>query len=325
MIFKRKNKIPTTDNTKDKSMLARLKSGLSRTGTGLGDLFLGKKQIDADFLQSLEDCLLMADVGIEATEKIIQQLQQQISRHEVNDQTALLIALKKHMQDLLRPAEQTLNIERSGEPFILLVVGVNGAGKTTTIGKLAQLYQNQGKNVMLAAGDTFRAAAVEQLQIWGARHNVPVISQASGTDSAAVIFDAINAAKARNIDILIADTAGRLHTQTNLMEELKKVIRVMQKADPGAPNETLLILDASSGQNALQQAKQFQQATNISGIVLTKLDGTAKGGIIFAIAEHLQLPIRFIGVGEQAADLQPFNAENFVNALLENMTDDQIR
>ena len=318
MIFKGKNSSTIAENT----MLARLKSSLGRSNTGLGNLFLGKKQIDADFLQSLEDCLLIADVGVETTESIIQQLKQQISRSEVKDQTALLVALKKQMQNLLQPYQQPLNLETTGSPFILLVIGVNGAGKTTTIGKLAQQYQNEGKNVMLAAGDTFRAAAVEQLQAWGARNKVPVIAQDNNADSAAVIFDAVNAAQARDINLLIADTAGRLHTQTNLMEELKKIVRVIKKAKPNAPHETLLVLDASSGQNALQQAINFKKEIDVSGIVLTKLDGTAKGGIIFAITTQLQLPIRFIGIGENITDLQPFNAEEFVNALLEPITND---
>ena len=322
MIFKRKKQTDAPDNPTKTGMLNRLKTGLSRTSSGLGDLFLGSKQIDADFLQSLEDCLLMADVGIETTEQIITQLTKQISRKELKDQAALVSALHTQMQTLLQPYEQNLSINPAQTPFVILVVGINGAGKTTTIGKLAQRFKNEGKSVMLAAGDTFRAAAVEQLQTWGERHKAPVIAQTSGADSAAVIFDAVQAAKARNIDVLIADTAGRLHTQANLMEELKKVVRVIKKAEPTAPHETLLVLDASSGQNALQQAKKFQIATDVTGVALTKLDGTAKGGIIFAITTHTHLPIRFIGMGEKAEDLYAFNAENFVTALLENIAND---
>lgn len=322
MIFKRKKNTDTPSPTNNSGLFNRLRNGLGRTGVGLSNLFLGSKQIDEDFLQSLEDCLLMADVGIETTEQIIKQLQQQISRKAINDQAALLNALATQMQILLKPCEQALIIPTEKKPFVILVVGINGAGKTTTIGKLAQRFQQEGKQVMLAAGDTFRAAAVEQLQSWGERHHIPVIAQSSGADSAAVIFDAIQAAKARNTDILIADTAGRLHTQTNLMEELKKVVRVARKADTTAPDEILLVLDASSGQNALQQAKQFQQATDVNGIVLTKLDGTAKGGIIFSIAAQLDLPVRFIGVGEHADDLQVFNADDFVNALLKDINCD---
>lgn len=322
MIFKRKKNTDTSLNIAKNGLFNRLKNGLGRTGASLSDLFLGSKQIDENLLQSLEDCLLMADVGIETTEQIIKQLQQQISRKAISDPAALLNALKTQMQNLLQPSEKILTFPTEKKTFIMLVVGINGAGKTTTIGKLAQRFKQEGKQVMLAAGDTFRAAAVEQLQNWGERHHIPVIAQSSGADSAAVIFDAVQAAKARNIDILIADTAGRLHTQTNLMEELKKVIRVIKKADSSAPHEILLILDASSGQNALQQAKQFQQATNVSGIALTKLDGTAKGGIIFAIAAQLGLPIRFIGIGEKADDLQVFNAADFVNALLKDINSD---
>ena len=323
MILKGKKPTVNTDTNKD-GLLERLKTGLSRTGAGFGHLFLGEKKIDADFLQRLEDCLLTADVGIETSENILEQLSKEIPRSASDDQASLLTILQKKMQTLLQPCEQPLNIDDDKKPFIILVVGVNGAGKTTTIGKLAQRLKNEGKRVMLAAGDTFRAAAVEQLQAWGKRHDIDVIAQASGNDSAAVIFDAINAAKARNADVLIADTAGRLHTQTNLMTELQKVVRIIHKADASAPHETLLVLDANSGQNALQQVKQFQQVSKVSGIVLTKLDGTAKGGIIFAVAAQTQLPLRFIGIGERTEDLQVFNATTFVSALFDNIHVDQV-
>lgn len=316
MIFKR-NK---TENKKP-GLFSRLKSGLSRTSENFSDLLLGAKEIDQDFLDELTDTLLMADVGIDATEQLTAQLHQSISRSEVGDQAAVLQSLQQQMIDMLTPVAKPLHIDEQHKPFVILMTGINGAGKTTTIGKLAQRFKSQGKSVMLAAGDTFRAAAVEQLQTWGKRNDVPVIAQASGADSAAVIFDAITAAKARKIDVLIADTAGRLHTQSNLMEELKKVVRVIQKAEPSAPHEVMLVLDASIGQNALQQAKQFKQAVDVSGITLTKLDGTAKGGIIFAIAKQLELPIRYIGVGEQADDLQDFNAEHFVRALMGQNSD----
>ncbi len=323
MIFKRKKTTANSDKPKNR-LLNHLKTGLSRTGTSFNDLFLGEKKIDTDFLYRLEDCLLMSDVGIKASEEIIQQLSQTISRKASNNQATLLATLQRQMQTLLQPGEQPLNIDGDKKPFVILVVGVNGAGKTTTISKLAQRLKNQGKQVMLAAGDTFRAAAIEQLQTWGNRHAIDVIAQASGADSAAVIFDAINAAKARAVDVLIADTAGRLHTQKNLMAELQKIVRVIHKADANAPHETLLVLDANSGQNALQQVKQFQQAIDISGIVLTKLDGTAKGGIIFAIVAQTELPIRFIGIGEHVEDLQVFNGANFVSALFENIHYDRI-
>jgi fused signal recognition particle receptor len=316
MIFKRKNK-----TEKKPGLFAKLRSGLSKTGDGISDVLLGKKPIDAALLEELEDNLLIADVGIETTQEIMQKLQQQISRKNVSNSEALYQNLRQTMQEQLAPCEQELVIDTTTKPFIILVVGVNGAGKTTTIGKLAQRFKTDGLSVMLAAGDTFRAAAIEQLQAWGERNDVPVVAQQSGSDSAAVIFDAVQAAQARGVDVLIADTAGRLHTQHNLMEELKKVVRVIKKADADAPHETLLVLDAGLGQNALQQAQKFHEATGVSGIALTKLDGTAKGGIIFAIAKQLSLPIRYIGVGEQAEDLQDFNAEQFVAALLYSETD----
>lgn len=288
----------------------------SRFRDNLLDFMLGNKPIDADLLEELESQLIMADVGIEATARIMKSLNLQISRSEVGNSDALRLALQQELTALLRPVEQPLEIPESDSPFVILVVGVNGSGKTTTIGKLAKQLQDGGKSVMLAAGDTFRAAAVEQLQTWGDRNNVPVVSQGTGSDSASVIFDAVQSAKARGIDVLIADTAGRLHTQNNLMEELQKVKRVMSKIDPAAPHETLIVLDGGTGQNALNQAQQFHEAMQLTGMVVTKLDGTAKGGVIFAIAESLGLPIRFIGVGEQVADLEVFEAERYVNALV---------
>lgn len=288
----------------------------SRFKDNLLDFMLGNKPIDADLLEELESQLIMADVGIDATSKVMRALNRQVSRSEVNDSDALRSALQHELTELLRPVEQPLEIPDDIHPFVILVVGVNGSGKTTTIGKLAKQLQEGGKSVMLAAGDTFRAAAVEQLQTWGERNDVQVISQGSGADSASVIFDAVESAKARGIDVLIADTAGRLHTQNNLMEELRKVKRVMSKVDSSAPHETLIVLDGGTGQNALNQAQQFHEAMDLSGMVVTKLDGTAKGGVIFAIAEHLGLPIRFIGVGEKVEDLEVFEAERYVNALI---------
>lgn len=288
----------------------------SRFRDNLLDFMLGNKPIDADLLEELESQLIMADVGIDATSRVMKSLNQQVSRSEVGDSDALRKALQQELTELLRPVEQPLEIPDSDSPFVILVVGVNGSGKTTTIGKLAKQLQDGGKSVMLAAGDTFRAAAVEQLQTWGERNDVPVIAQGTGSDSASVIFDAVQSAKARNIDVLIADTAGRLHTQNNLMDELQKVKRVMGKVDSSAPHETLIVLDGGTGQNALNQAQQFHEAMQLTGMVVTKLDGTAKGGVIFAIAEKLGLPIRFIGVGEQVADLEVFEAERYVNALV---------
>ena len=288
----------------------------SRFRDNLLDFMLGNKPIDADLLEELESQLIMADVGIDATSRVMKSLNQQVSRSEVGDSDALRKALQQELTELLRPVEQPLEIPDSDGPFVILVVGVNGSGKTTTIGKLAKQLQDGGKSVMLAAGDTFRAAAVEQLQTWGERNDVPVIAQGTGSDSASVIFDAVQSAKARNIDVLIADTAGRLHTQNNLMDELQKVKRVMGKVDSTAPHETLIVLDGGTGQNALNQAQQFHEAMQLTGMVVTKLDGTAKGGVIFAIAEKLGLPIRFIGVGEQVADLEVFEAERYVNALV---------
>jgi fused signal recognition particle receptor len=298
---------------------ARLKQGLSKTsasiGEGMASLFLGKKFIDDELLEDIETRLLTADVGVEATSVIIQRLTQKVARKELADAAALYKSLQAELAAMLKPVEQPLKITSQNKPFVILVVGVNGAGKTTTIGKLAKKLQLEGKKVMLAAGDTFRAAAVEQLQVWGERNKIPVIAQHTGADSASVIFDAVQAAKARGIDVLIADTAGRLHTKDNLMEELKKVRRVISKLDADAPHEVLLVLDAGTGQNAINQAKQFNQTVELTGLALTKLDGTAKGGVIFALAKQFGLPIRYIGVGEGIDDLRTFEAEPFVQAL----------
>ncbi|MFD2640655.1 signal recognition particle-docking protein FtsY [Pseudomonas japonica] len=298
---------------------ARLKQGLSKTsasiGEGMASLFLGKKAIDDDLLDEIETRLLTADVGVEATSVIVQNLTQKVARKQLDDADALYKSLQSELAGLLKPVEQPLRIEAQSRPFVILVVGVNGAGKTTTIGKLAKKLQLEGKKVMLAAGDTFRAAAVEQLQVWGERNQIPVIAQHTGADSASVIFDAVQAAKARGIDVLIADTAGRLHTKDNLMEELKKVRRVIGKLDADAPHEVLLVLDAGTGQNAINQAKHFNQSVELTGLALTKLDGTAKGGVIFALAKQFGLPIRYIGVGEGIDDLRTFEAEPFVKAL----------
>ncbi|WP_207284075.1 signal recognition particle-docking protein FtsY [Pseudomonas sp. FW300-N2F2] len=298
---------------------ARLKQGLSKTsasiGEGMASLFLGKKVIDDELLEDIETRLLTADVGVEATSVIIQSLTQKVARKQLTDADALYKSLQGELTSLLKPVEKPLVIASQNKPFVILVVGVNGAGKTTTIGKLAKKLQLEGKKVMLAAGDTFRAAAVEQLQVWGERNKIPVIAQHTGADSASVIFDAVQAAKARGIDVLIADTAGRLHTKDNLMEELKKVRRVIGKLDADAPHEVLLVLDAGTGQNAINQAKQFNQTVELTGLALTKLDGTAKGGVIFALAKQFGLPIRYIGVGEGIDDLRTFEAEPFVQAL----------
>ncbi|MFQ3211259.1 signal recognition particle-docking protein FtsY [Candidatus Njordibacter sp. Uisw_039] len=297
----------------------RIKSGLSRTrgnlGDGLSNLFLGAKQIDDDLFEELETQLLVADVGIEATASLLKKLSDQVARKDLKDPPALYRALKDELAALLQGSQVALEIPQQDSPFVILMVGVNGAGKTTTIGKLSKRFQSQGKSVLLAAGDTFRAAAVEQLQEWGARNNVPVVAQHTGADSASVIFDAVQSAQAKGIDVVIADTAGRLQNKTHLMDELSKVVRVMQKLDVNAPHEVMLVLDAGTGQNALSQASLFGAAVGVTGITLTKLDGTAKGGVIFAMAQQLQLPIRFIGVGEQVDDLRPFEANEFIDAL----------
>lgn len=307
---------PAAEPQTETSLFGRLKRTSAKFTEGFASLVLGKKAIDDDLLEDLETQLLTADLGIDATQTIINDLTQRVARNQLDDADALFTAMSDDMVKLLQPSCQPLVIPEQEGPFVILMIGINGVGKTTTIGKLAKQFQNQGKSVMLAAGDTFRAAAVEQLQVWGERNDIAVISQHSGADSASVIFDALQAAKARNIDILIADTAGRLHTQNNLMEELKKVKRVMGKLDSDAPHEVMLVLDAGTGQNALSQAVQFNEAIGVTGITLTKLDGTAKGGIIFAIAQKTQLPIRYIGVGETIDDLRPFEAEEFVDALL---------
>ena len=296
---------------------ARLKRSLLKTkqnlGSGFISLFRGKK-IDDDLFEELEEQLLIADVGVETTRKIITNLTEGASRKQLRDAEALYGLLKEEMGDILAKVDEPLNVEGK-TPFVILMVGVNGVGKTTTIGKLARQFEQQGKSVMLAAGDTFRAAAVEQLQVWGQRNNIPVIAQHTGADSASVIFDAIQAAKARNIDVLIADTAGRLQNKSHLMEELKKIVRVMKKLDVDAPHEVMLTIDASTGQNAISQAKLFHEAVGLTGITLTKLDGTAKGGVIFSVADQFGIPIRYIGVGERIEDLRPFNAGDFIEAL----------
>ena len=295
----------------------RVRSALSRTGEGIGNLFLGSKVIDEALLEELETLLLMADVGIDSTRSIIEELTSQLDRKALKDGEALRDALHEILLNKLKMCETSINFSVENKPFVLFVVGVNGVGKTTTIGKLASRLKGEGKSVMLAAGDTFRAAAVEQLQVWGERNQVPVIAQHTGADSASVVFDGIQAAKSRGADIIIADTAGRLHNKSNLMEELKKVKRVAGKLDDKAPHEILLVLDAGTGQNAVSQMAEFDQVVGITGIALTKLDGTAKGGVIFSLADKFSVPIRYIGVGEELDDLRPFNAKEFVNALLQ--------
>ena len=303
-----------------KRLIDRVRQGLGKTRSqlisGLEDLFLGEKVIDQDLLEQIENTLLQADVGVSVTNDIIENLTQCAARDELGESKILYDILRRELTKLLVECEEPLTIGSDSRPFVILAVGVNGAGKTTTIGKLARYFKDQGFSVLLAAGDTFRAAAVEQLQTWGDRNQVPVIAQAQGSDSASVIYDALSAAKAREIDIVIADTAGRLHSKKNLMEELSKISRVLKRHGNSEPNEVLLVVDAGTGQNALIQAREFLTAVSVSGIVLTKLDGTAKGGVIFAIAKQLGLPIRFIGVGERAEDLRPFSAEQFVEALI---------
>ncbi|MBN8446286.1 MAG: signal recognition particle-docking protein FtsY [Gammaproteobacteria bacterium] len=303
---------------KKPGFFARLKQGLAKTsqnlGNGLASLFLGKK-IDDDLYEELETQLLMADVGVDTTQKLIKQLVAHADRKQLKDADSLYEKLQAEMALLLDKVEQPLQIDSTNGPYVILMVGVNGVGKTTTIGKMAQQFKQQGKSVMLAAGDTFRAAAVEQLQVWGERNQIPVIAQHSGADSASVIFDAYQAAKARKVDVLIADTAGRLQNKAHLMEELKKIVRVMKKIDDAAPHEVMLTLDAGTGQNALSQAKLFHEAVQLTGISLTKLDGTAKGGVIFAIADQFSLPIRYIGVGEGIDDLRVFHSQDFIRAL----------
>lgn len=308
-----------TEEAPKQGFFGRLKSGLSRTrgnlGNGLSSLFLGAKKIDDDLFEELETQLLIADVGIEATAQLLKKLSEGVARKDLKDPQALYSALKDELAILLQGSQAELEIPTQDNPFVILMVGVNGAGKTTTIGKLSKRFQSQGKSVLLAAGDTFRAAAVEQLQEWGARNSVAVVAQHTGADSASVIFDALQSAKAKGIDVVIADTAGRLQNKAHLMDELSKIVRVMKKLDVNAPHEVMLVLDAGTGQNALSQASVFGKAVGVTGITLTKLDGTAKGGVIFAMAQQLQLPIRFIGVGEQADDLRPFVASEFIDAL----------
>lgn len=308
---------------KRSGLFSRLKQGLNKTGSRLrggvaelaAGLATGNRRIDTELLEDIETRLLSADVGLEATDQVISGLQSKLDRRRLSDSGEFVAALKDELTEILAPCEQPLQVASKGRPFVILMVGVNGAGKTTTIGKLARRLRDEGHSVMLAAGDTFRAAAVEQLQAWGERNDVPVVAQAAGADSAAVIFDAWQSARAKEIDVLIADTAGRLHTRDNLMRELEKIVRVLRKQDEGIPDEILLVLDATTGQNAVNQAESFHKSTSLSGIVLTKLDGTAKGGVVFAIARRFGIPLRFIGIGEQASDLRPFAAREFVEAL----------
>lgn len=311
------------DTKKEGGFWSRMRKGLGKTreglGKGLADLLVGAKEIDDEIFDEIETQLLIADVGVEATDIIIQSLTDKVGRKELVDADALFAALKEELRALLTQVDEPFQLPTDVSPYVILVVGVNGVGKTTTIGKLAMRLRRTGKSVLLAAGDTFRAAAVEQLQVWGKRNGISVIAQPSGSDSASVIYDGVQAAKARGVDVLIADTAGRLHTRTNLMEELTKVTRVMKKQIPDAPHEVLLVLDAGTGQNAINQALEFREAVGVTGLVLTKLDGTAKGGILFALAQRIGLPIRFIGVGEQLEDLRPFDADTFVNALFDDV------
>lgn len=300
-----------------KRLRAKLNQGPAWLTTDIAELLPGRK-IDAEILDDLETRLIMADVGVEASARILEELRKRVARKELNDVDALLEALQEAMSQILAPVEKALVIDPAAKPFVILVVGINGAGKTTTIGKLSARLLAEGKSVMLAAGDTFRAAAREQLEVWAARNDVPIVAQQSGSEPAAVIFDALNAARARHIDVLIADTAGRLHTQTHLMDELKKVKRVLARLDPAAPHEVLLVLDGTIGQNAVAQAEEFNKGLGVTGLVITKLDGTAKGGVVLAIAQRLRIPIRFIGVGEQSEDFGVFNASEFVSALLKS-------
>lgn len=312
---------PSAEPEQKGGWFSRMKQGLSKSRKnlteGLTNILIGGKEIDDELLEEVEDQLLVADIGVNATNRIIKNLTEATARGDLIYSHSLYKALQKELTDILTPKVAPLVVDDSTKPFVILVVGVNGVGKTTTIGKLAKRLQGEGKSVMLAAGDTFRAAATEQLQVWGERNNIPVVAQGHGSDSASVIFDAIQSAKARGIDVLIADTAGRLQNKTNLMEELKKVIRVMQKADPTAPHESMIVLDAGTGQNALNQVEIFNEAVPLTGVTVTKLDGTAKGGVVFNIAENTNVPIRFIGVGEKIDDLRPFQADDFVKALFE--------
>ncbi len=319
---KSSNQQAVEPDKKKAGFVSRLRERLSRTRTnlteGLSSLVLGRKTIDDELLEELETRLLLADAGVDATREIIDRLTERVSRKQLADPEALITALREELLAILEPVSKPLEIPADKRPFVILMVGINGAGKTTTIGKLAKQLQSQGCSVMLAAGDTFRAAAVEQLQVWGERNQIPVVAQQSGADSAAVIHDALQAARSRGADVLIADTAGRLHTQQGLMEELAKVKRVIQKLDPEAPHEIMLVLDAGTGQNALSQAVQFHELLGLTGITITKLDGTAKGGVLFAIANKLGVPIRFIGIGEGIDDLRVFDAGEFVDALFDS-------
>ena len=309
------------DDTPKRGLFSRLRAGLARTRevltTDVTELVRGRTSIDEDLIEELETILLGADVGVAACEQLLSKLRESVRRKEAGDSEAVLRALRDGMLALLEPVAQPLRVERGQRPFVILMVGVNGAGKTTTIGKLAARFQAQGLSVMLAAGDTFRAAAVEQLQQWGRRNDVAVVAQAPGADPASVVFDALESATAKNIDVLIADTAGRLHTQGGLMDELRKIKRVIGKIDPDAPHETLLVIDAGMGQNAIEQARVFHEAVSVDGLVLTKLDGTARGGVVFTIAQQLGLPLRLIGIGEGIDDLRDFEAEDFVKALID--------
>jgi len=311
---KNQNKDIQTD-TKKTSLKERLSKSKRRLGDGLSSILIGKKQIDDELLEELEMIMISADIGIQTTDKIIESVRKKASRKELKDGDSLYQLIKTELEELL--VDENLLEPVSESTFVILVVGINGAGKTTTIGKLAKSFQRQGKSVMLAAGDTFRAAAVEQLQIWGERNEIPVIAQKTGADAASVVYDAYQSAVAKNIDILIADTAGRLHTQDNLMQELEKIKRVLKKHHDKAPHETLLVIDGGSGQNAVQQANEFHKSIELSGIAVTKLDGTAKGGVLFAISDSLNLPIRYIGIGEAIDDLKPFHAKDFINALFD--------
>ena len=313
--FKKNQNKDTQTDTKKASLKERLSKSKRRLGDGLSSILIGKKQIDDELLEELEMLMISADIGIQTTDKIIDSVRKKASRKELKDGDSLYQLIKIELEALL--IDDNLLEPVSESTFVILVVGINGAGKTTTIGKLAKSFQKQGKSVMLAAGDTFRAAAVEQLQIWGERNEIPVIAQKTGADAASVVYDAYQSAVAKNIDILIADTAGRLHTQDNLMQELEKIKRVLKKHHDKAPHETLLVIDGGSGQNAVQQANEFHKSIELSGIAVTKLDGTAKGGVLFAISDSLNLPIRYIGIGEAIDDLKPFHAKNFINALFD--------
>ena len=314
--FFKKTQSQDPQEVKNKTSLKeRLFKSKKKLGDGLSSLVIGKKKIDEDLLEELEMLLIGSDIGIQTTDKVIEVVRKKASRKELKDEDSLYQLIKDELESLL--IKENLLEPSSNNPFVILVVGINGAGKTTTIGKLAKLFQGEGKSVMLAAGDTFRAAAVEQLQIWGERNDIPVIAQKTGADAASVVYDAYQSAIAKDIDILIADTAGRLHTQDNLMQELEKIKRVLKKHNEDAPHETLLVIDGGSGQNAIQQANEFHKSINLTGLAITKLDGTAKGGVLFSISDSLQLPIRYIGVGEAIEDLKPFNAKDFVNALFD--------